>query len=124
MGDVGRTEVPRSVDAGDGRVDRVFEPLGDPVRCKSYEYDETDDFGFTTTTVGAVRVVVARLVLGINGHECDRVPYGERHGAKAADHAHDEDMPMVLGDTNGSIKHQCAERYARDPADEGDNQKD
>ena len=53
LGEVVRVKVPRSVHTSDCRVDRVLDPLGEPVHGEGDEDDEANDLALTTTTIGA-----------------------------------------------------------------------
>lgn len=72
-------EVPRAIDARDGGMDGVLQPLRDPVRSKRDEHDQADDFALSATAnpLAAGCVVWAGLVFDVDGHKSDRVPSGK-----------------------------------------------
>jgi len=71
LGEVVRVEVPRAVYTSDCRVDRVLDPLGEPVHGEGDEGDETNDLALATTTTGARGVIVGGLILDVDSDKSD-----------------------------------------------------
>ena len=111
-------EEPAAVDAGDGGVDGVFDPFGDPVAGECDEDDQADDFGRRAATTGGacgVGAAVVGRVFDVDGDEGDAVPGAEGEGNEAAQSADGEDVAVVFGDIHGCLEHENAEGNARDP---------
>ena len=66
-------EVPRAVDTGDGGVDSVLQPFGDPVHGKRREGNQTNDLAITTSSssIAASCVGLVWCILHVDGDESD-----------------------------------------------------
>ncbi|KAM5433801.1 hypothetical protein MferCBS31731_006941 [Microsporum ferrugineum] len=114
-----RGEVPGAVHAGDGGVDGVFEPLGDPVHGKSDKDDQPDHLAAAAAQVAvAGRVVAGRLELIVDGDQGDRVVGPERGCDQTANETDHVDMAVPLADVHGGPEHQGRERNPADPGPE------
>jgi hypothetical protein len=122
-------EVPGAVDAGDGDVDGVFDPFGDPVAGEGDEDEETDDgCAGAAATAGWVGAGAATAVGGlegnVDGYQCDREPCREGDCSNTADEADQENVAMMTCHVHCCLEHHNGERYAWDPADETDDGED
>ena len=111
-------EEPAAVDAGDGGVDGVFDPFGDPVAGERDEDDQADDCGRGAAAAGCacrVGAAVVGRIFDVDGDEGDAVPGTEGEGDEAAQSADGEDVAVVFGDVHGCLEHEDAEGDAGDP---------
>lgn len=118
LGEVVRVEVPGAIYASDYRVDRVLEPLGDPVHGECDKDEETNDLALTATSIGAGGVIVGRLVLDVDSDKGDRVPSGEGRSNDASDQTSEVDMAIFLANVDGGSKHESRKRDSGDPCPE------
>lgn len=117
-------EVPGAVDACDGGVDRVFEPLGDPVHCKGNKGDEPDDFGMAAAATVTGTVIAGRLEPVVDSDQGNRI-IGTQGGGYQPSHQTDEvDMAILLADIDGGPEHEGGEGDAADPGPEAESEKD
>lgn len=80
FGCVARGEVPCAVDARDGGVDGVLEPLADPEPSKSDEDEQANDNSGAAIAATAARRVCAWLVFDVDSDESDGKPGPEGGG--------------------------------------------
>lgn len=122
LGEVVRAEVPGAVDAGDGGVDGVLEPLGDPVHGEGDEGDEADDAG---VAAGGVVVVADRGREGdVDGGEGGGEPGGEGGGDDAAEQADEVDVAVAAADVDARLQHEGGEGDAGDPGVEAEGEEE
>lgn len=124
--EVVRVEVPRAIDARDGDVDGVLDPLRDPVHGKGNEYHESDDLPMAAPAArfAASRVVGRWLVLGVDTDKRDRVPRSKARGDHATDEAHQVGVSVLLAHIHARLEHQRREGDARYPRPEGEDEED
>lgn len=117
LGEVVRRKVPGAVDTRNGGVHGVLDPFRDPVHGEGDEDYQPNDLGLAAASIGiAIGVAGGRLILGVDGHQSDRVPSSESrgdHSSKEADHIH---VPELLADINTRLEHQGREGNPRDPS--------
>ena len=125
-----RAEIPAPVQTGNGAVQRVLDPLADPVSRKRDEHQQSDDFCARTSAraraartrrIAHPRPAVARLVLDVHRNQRDGVPRPKCQRREAAERARREDMSMPPGDIHRRLQHHDAKGDARDPAHEADD---
>lgn len=107
-------------------MDRVLEPLGNPVHGKGDEDKQTNDCGAAATT-GPGRVaswVLSRFVLYIDSNHGNREPSTQCGSDDTSNERDEVDVSELLGDINASLEHDHAERDPWNPADETDNGED
>ena len=79
-------EVPAAVYSGDDGVDRILEPLGNPVCGKSDEDYETDDSSRRAAARALITGrIVTRIILDVYGYQSDREPCTKCRSEKSPD---------------------------------------
>lgn len=117
-------EVPGAVDACDGGVDRVFQPLGDPVHGESDKGDKADDFGVAAAAAVAGTVVAGRLEPIMDSDQGNRVIGAQGGGYEPSHQADEVDMAILLTDIDGGPEHEGGEGDAADPSPEAESEED
>lgn len=108
-------EVPRTVHAGNRGVDRVLQPLRDPIHGEGHKDEQANDLAAAAVSdsISALSIVLVRRVLHVDGDKGDRVPCAECCGEQTADQGHDVDMAVLLRYINCCLEHDNAEGNAR-----------
>ena len=121
-----RVEIPGAVYAGDGSVDCVLQPFGDPVHGEGNENQQANHFAVSaiTDTVSAVRIGTIGCILNVDGDQCDGVPCAQCSCEQSSDQRYDVGMSVLLRHVDGSLQHKDAERDPGNPADEAENVED
>ena len=103
-------------------MDRVLQPLGDPVHSKCDKDDQADDFALATAAnTFATRGIVAGMILDVDSYQRYRVPSAECCGEHASDEGNGVDVAVAFGDVDAGFEHEGREGDARDPGDEADS---
>jgi hypothetical protein len=125
FGEVVHAEIPCTIDSGDDGVNRVLEPLRNPVHGKGDKDGQPYDRAFAAATaIGAtLRVISRRLVRDIDGSQRDGEP-GSKSGRKdASNQGHKVDVTILFADVDASFEHQGREWNTRDPCVKGEGGK-
>ena len=88
-------------------MDRVLQPLCDPISSKCDENDQADDFGGGAASVAGgasgIAATAAGFVFHVYSHQRDGKPGAESHRDDATNGADEEDVAKALGYVHGLL---------------------
>lgn len=125
LGKVVHAEIPGAVDTRDDGVNRVLEPLRNPIHGKSDKDDQANDCGLAAAfAIGAALGVISRwFIRHVDGCQGDGEPGSKCGSQESTDQGNKIDMAIFFADSDARLEHQGGKGYARDPGVEGKGRK-
>lgn len=107
-------------------MDRVLQPLREPVRAERDEYNEASNFGVAAATCSsaASRIIVTGREFDVDGRKSYGEPGCESRTDEASNKADHVNMAVVVCDVDGGTQHERTEWYSGDPRDKREDKED